>query len=179
MSSPSVPRDAPAVDRDEAEVRRFARRRLATEDAGALAFGVVYAAVLLTMEVDPALACAVVGLGVLIRLGSRRWGNGSARHARARADLSLRRGRPLGWARAGEVTRRARERQERIGWRRFGAAAGLLTMGAVVVVSASSDRLPDTLSVLACLVAVQLTGDLVRQEREVREARRWLAGPPD
>ncbi|MQA34205.1 hypothetical protein [Modestobacter roseus] len=178
MSGPPAARDVAAVDRDEDEVRRSARRRLATEDAAALAFGVVYAAVLLTMEVDPALACAVVGLGVLIRLGNRRWGDRSARHARARVDLSLRRGRPLGWARAGEVTRCARQRQQRIGRRRFGAAAGLLTMGAVVVVSAASDRLPATLSVLACLLAAQLTGDLVSWEREVREARRWLADPP-
>ncbi|MGY1901858.1 hypothetical protein ACI79U_02840 [Modestobacter sp. SYSU DS0904] len=45
-------------------------------------------------------------------------------------------------------------------------------------VSVASDRLPVALPVLAGLSAAQVAGSLVAQEREVREARRWLADPP-
>ena len=166
---------------EEAEVARWARRRRIRLELAGLGWALLYAAYLFAHAPElRGLAVAFPFLAVLIRLAAWRWEDRAARTTRDRNAYALAHHRLPGWAREYEVGAVARQRVRRGWWGRLGVAVafGALVLLAVLVVDASERvAVPVALTQLAVAGAVLAVG-AVTQERELREARRWLADPP-
>ena len=163
---------------EEAEALRWARRRRLREDSATVVFAVGYAVVLGRDADLIGLAVAFPFLAVAVRTAAWRWRDRAVEAQEARVGWSLRQHRLVGWARLEQVDEEARDRVGRTVWRRIGM--GLLLAGAVVltVLTAQWEPPGPLYAVLGSALLVWAAADLARQERELREARRWLADPP-
>ena len=164
---------------EEAEVARWALRRRLGEELLGLASFVAYAALLFTRDEElRGLAVAFPFLAVAIRVAKWRWEDRAARTARARVAYALWHHRLVGWARTTEVSVTAQQRVDRAWWNRLGMAVVVAVLTAVVVLAAHREPTDRVFLGYGLLAGTVFLGLLVKTERELRDARRWLADPP-
>ena len=164
---------------DEAEALRWARRRRLVDELTTVGFAVGYGAVLLVAHAElAAFAVAFPFLAVAVRYATWRWRDRAVEARRARVGYSLRQHRLVGWARTEQVTEEAAARVERTGWRRLGLGLCLAGLVVLVVVTLRMEPPLPVHALLGAVVAVGLVAGVLREERDRRDARRWLADPP-
>ncbi|MGY1838631.1 MULTISPECIES: hypothetical protein [unclassified Modestobacter] len=171
--------DDAAIRAGEAELRSWDRRRRLGTEAVVLGFAAGYAFLVLGRGETPgAVSWGFLALAVLIRAAAWRWGDRGARINGARVDFALRHHRLAGWARADLVRARAQQRLRRAGVRRAGWGVLAVVAAALTVLTLVADPPSPRLTPLTGALLVAAGVQLWLHERNLAEARRWLADPP-
>ncbi|MGY1856214.1 hypothetical protein [Modestobacter sp. SYSU DS0290] len=171
--------DDAAIRQGEAELRSWdLGRRLAVE-AEVFGYALLYAFLVLGGGDAPgALSWLFLLLAVLIRAAMWRWGDRGARIDGARVDFALRHHRLAGWATTDLVRARAQQRLRRAGLGRAGWVVVAVVLAVLAVVTLVADPPSGALAVVAIVGLVAACVRLWLHERNLAEARRWLADPP-
>ncbi|MGY1842814.1 hypothetical protein [Modestobacter sp. SYSU DS0875] len=170
-------RDDAAIRRGEAELRSWDRRRRLAVEAAVLGVAALYAFLVLG-EGPGAVSWGLLLLVVLVRAAVWRWGDRGARIDGARVDFALRHRRLAGWARPDAVRARAQQRLRRARLQRAALVVVAVLFAVVTVVTLVADPAVPRLAVLSGALLVLTGVQLWLHERNLAEARRWLADPP-
>ncbi|MQA34206.1 hypothetical protein [Modestobacter roseus] len=179
-----MPRDRSAEDdaairQGEAELRSWDRRRRLVVEAVLLAYAAGYAFLVLGGGDAPAaLSWVLLLIFALVRAAAWRWGDRGARTDGARTDFALRHRRLAGWAQSGMVRARAEQRLRRARLRRIGWGLVVAVCTTITVVALLGDPPAVGLAVFGAALVAGAVVQLWLGERNLAEARRWVADPP-
>ncbi|MGY2081127.1 hypothetical protein [Modestobacter sp. SYSU DS0657] len=171
--------DDAAIRAGEAELRAWDRRRRLVVEAVLVGYAAGYAFLVLGGgDASAALAWLLLLLFALVRAAAWRWGDRGARIDGARTDFALRHRRLAGWAQPGMVRARAQQRLRRARLRRVGWGLVVAVGTTASAVALLADPPAVGLAVFGAALAAGAVVQLWLGERNLAEARRWLADPP-